>query len=802
MPSVYLGLATLKKIFTNQFSGFQMKTGLIKNSIILPETESREQDFIDGTTYLNQVSINGEVVNNIGNHIGLPDLFNTTTGISAIGRFGLMDAQSIGANYGMFPPEPSAWEKIYLGWETPKLYSGSTSKINITTGLAASVTDTTILKVPINSQEYFLVENRQQDALKNNMVLTIKKNNQIFTKSFTADTTGYYNITPDKIQGGVVIDVDEFDASAPGNGIVIWHIDEKIINAKIAENNINADPDNRGIFVVEADGVQEIGQKFETIFGTMIGDGNYQDFWYKGNKAKYYSNRFATDTKPNTKSNSGATNYLTFENFSSLSNKMSFNVSLGSVVKKFQLSLSGNAKTITQLSNGTDNYFYITDSGNLNKYNLNGEKLFSYNGFSDFKPAAVYYNNTEVVAGVTGNKINVYIKTASSEFVRTLPVENIVATTAPVISFTSGNPFLYVGYNNGILKIISIKNLLDANFNNSDVSIKITNSALKSIAVIDDQYAVTAQEGVYLGPGNYISVYSPNQISYSRNASAKTYLIVLGPNNNFSVFKGKEIVSSFTVSADTRINSFSLGQVDKSGENSILVSNGVKLEAYNIFGKLVDGFPVRFSQNYLFGSPLTVDLDAANTFETISINSIGDISFAGSKGKLDLFGGQLNIGSNQNTLMTVFTNSKSTFLTTLDELNRLSIWTLSNNPSTLGWNNLYGNETNSFSYIASIPSVNNNFFPLDKAYNWPNPAYGNSTNIRFFVSTDSDYSLKIFDIGGSLVYQGSGRTIGGTDNEIIWNVEKIQSGVYYANLEVTGSDGTSGNKIIKIAVIK
>lgn len=152
--------------------------------------------------------------------------------------------------------------------------------------------------------------------------------------------------------------------------------------------------------------------------------------------------------------------------------------------------------------------------------------------------------------------------------------------------------------------------------------------------------------------------------------------------------------------------------------------------------------------------------------------------------------------------MTVFTNSKSTFLTTLDELNRLSIWTLSNNPSTLGWNNLYGNETNSFSYIASIPSVNNNFFPLDKAYNWPNPAYGNSTNIRFFVSTDSDYSLKIFDIGGSLVYQGSGRTIGGTDNEIIWNVEKIQSGVYYANLEVTGSDGTSGNKIIKIAVIK
>lgn len=803
MPSVYLGITTLKKIFNSQFNGFQMKTGLIKNSIILPETESREQDFIDGTTYLNQVSINGEVVNNIGNHLGLPDLFNTTTGISAIGRFGLMDAQSIGANYGMFPPEPSPWEKIYLGWDSPKLYSGSTAKINIATGQTASINDTTILKVPINSQEYFLVENRQQDALKNNMVLTIKKKNQIVTQSFTADTTGYYNITPEKIHGGVVIDVDEFDASTPGNGIVIWHIDEKIINSKIADNKINADPDNRGIFVVEADGVQEIGQKFETVFGTMIGDGNYQDFWYKGNKAKYYTNKFGPDTKPNTKSNSGANSLLSFENFSSLSNKMSFNISLNQAVTKYQLPLNGSVKTMTQLSNGTDNFLFITNDAALYKYNFKGEKLFSYDAFSNFKPAAIYYNNTEVVAGVIGNKINVYIKTSNDEFVRTLPVENVVATAPPVISYNAGNPFLYVGYNTGILKIISIKNLLDANFTNNDITLNINYSNLKSIAAIDDQYAVTTPDRVFLGPGNYLSVLSPVQIGYSKSAAGKLSLIVLGPKNNFYVFRGKDIFSSFSVSSTAKINSFSLGQVDKSGENSILISNGNKLEAYSIYGKLVDGFPIRLSQNSLSGSPLTVDLDASNSFETVSINSIGDISFAGSKGKLDLIGGQFNAGSNQNTLMTLFTNNKSTSLATLDELNRLSIWTLSNSSSPLGWTNIYGSETNSLSAIANIPSsLTNNFFPSEKAYNWPNPVYGNSTNIRFFVSADAGYTVRIFDLGGSLVYQGSGRAIGGTDNEIIWDVTKIQSGVYYANLEVVGSDATSANKIIKIVVIK
>jgi len=40
------------------------------------------------------------------------------------------------------------------------------------------------------------------------------------------------------------------------------------------------------------------------------------------------------------------------------------------------------------------------------------------------------------------------------------------------------------------------------------------------------------------------------------------------------------------------------------------------------------------------------------------------------------------------------------------------------------------------------------------------------------------------------------------DNEIEWQIGKVQSGVYYANLEVVSSSGKSANKIIKIAVIK
>ncbi|MFA7229524.1 MAG: hypothetical protein WC061_10855, partial [Melioribacteraceae bacterium] len=161
MPSLYMGETSLKKIFGEQFTGFSTKSGAITNSIILPETESRELTAIDNSIILLELTINGAIVANITSHLGLPDLFNTETGISSIGLFGLSDAQAINANSGMFPPEPSPWEKIFLGWETPVTLAGiADKKINIANRLTASPNDTTLLKIPLNSSEYYLIENR------------------------------------------------------------------------------------------------------------------------------------------------------------------------------------------------------------------------------------------------------------------------------------------------------------------------------------------------------------------------------------------------------------------------------------------------------------------------------------------------------------------------------------------------------------------------------------------------------------------------------------------------------------------
>ena len=340
LPSVYLGDKALREIFNNDLTGFPINRNGKYNSMIIPETESREVQTFGGTV-LFQLSINGLLAASVASHLGLPDLFNTETGLSAIGRFGLMDGQAIFAYSGTFPPEPSAWEKIYLGWEEPVTIEPGNFNINVVTKNAASIGDTVILKVPINSSEYFLVENRMRDANSDGATITYIVNGETRTKTFIKDTTGFESFAVDSISG-VVVDIDEYDWAitntrsvdydyydpVPGGGIVIWHIDENVINQKIGENKINIDKNNRGVDVEEADGVQDIGERFTTIFGDeVVGEGFAEDFWFAGNPANLFKNRFSKDTRPNTNTNFGSNSLITFSNFSSKNNRMSFNLS-------------------------------------------------------------------------------------------------------------------------------------------------------------------------------------------------------------------------------------------------------------------------------------------------------------------------------------------------------------------------------------------------------------------------------------------------------------------------------------------
>jgi hypothetical protein len=132
----------------------------------------------------------GVFAHEYGHVLGLPDLYDIDYSSNGIGDWGLMSGGAWGAvsRPGDSPVHLCAWGKYALGWIDPVTVSEALTNQVIA---PASTHDDVYLFYPnnqIDSQEYYLIENRQLIG---------------------------------------------FDAGLPGTGLAIWHIDE----AKATDNN-------------------------------------------------------------------------------------------------------------------------------------------------------------------------------------------------------------------------------------------------------------------------------------------------------------------------------------------------------------------------------------------------------------------------------------------------------------------------------------------------------------------------------------------------------------------------------------
>ena len=79
--------------------------------------------------------------------------------------------------------------------------------------------------------------------------------------------------------------------------------------------------------------------------------------------------------------------------------------------------------------------------------------------------------------------------------------------------------------------------------------------------------------------------------------------------------------------------------------------------------------------------------------------------------------------------------------------------------------------------------------------------YTGKTHLRYFIRDNASVSIKVFDTAGDLVTSFAGPGVGGVDNEVVWDVSGIESGIYLARIEAKGPGG-SGVVIVKVAVVK
>lgn len=171
----------------------------------VPETEGQGVDPL------------GVICHEYGHQQGLPDLYNTASGATQVGKWSLMDGGVyVGTPPGSNPAHHDAWCKLFLGFSSPQTISftqGTNVSLNQAEMSRTSFIKTPLIVSDVGENEYFLFEYRR-----------------------TSGST--------------------YDNGIPGQGLMIWHVDDSIASdsTHLANNDVNNNSSRRGISVVSADG--------------------------------------------------------------------------------------------------------------------------------------------------------------------------------------------------------------------------------------------------------------------------------------------------------------------------------------------------------------------------------------------------------------------------------------------------------------------------------------------------------------------------------------------------------------------
>jgi hypothetical protein len=200
-----------------------------------------------------------------------------------------------------------------------------------------------------------------------------------------------------------------------------------------------------------------------------------------------------------------------------------------------------------------------------------------------------------------------------------------------------------------------------------------------------------------------------------------------------------------------------IADADGDGTQEVLIT-GVdgNVYAYRRDGQLVSGFPLAMNGPGL-GSLATADLDGDGKLELVGVSGNGYVH----------------------------------------------VWRLPESIAKADWPMFHHDAAQtSLNPAKETPVVvTGQLMPANLVYNYPNPTEGNSTTIRYRLNDDAQVMISIYDTAGDLVDELSGAGMGQVENEVVWNLQNVQSGVYLARVEAKGSSETAVT-IIKIAVVK
>jgi hypothetical protein len=383
------------------------------------------------------------------------------------------------------------------------------------------------------------------------------------------------------------------DVSLPASGILVWHVDERVIRQRLAHNLVNADSAYRGVRLVEADGINDLGVTFIDAFYQAAFDyGGAEDVFphttIRGGRAIADVWGLGPYTRPSTRSNDGGHTYL--EMMFGFSGPMQREFSLNfqndtvanfahgefSVIVRYDYLLHGWPRRaapdnffdpliteIRQSSSNNDNETVLAllgESGWFYLYSVNGSRRESYgNRTANISLFDYKRNPLDTVAGVTS------FDSIPGAFTFPTAIENRI----------------YIPSNQGVLHIYNSLNINDKETLTlpaapSTYICGISNRAW-ALGLVDGRVVIgsvsNARDTIILGLADASPV---NAIAVLKDNDDTETFAVIQDNGSLSIIKSAEVIADpQPVKVPNGIPPFTIvtGDLDNDGKPEIVVTD-------------------------------------------------------------------------------------------------------------------------------------------------------------------------------------------------------------------------------------
>jgi hypothetical protein len=849
IPSVYLSRDALSDLLEeSDFEGFPLQNSSISvtNSLIIPRTLSRSGEDVSGNRFVLPLSINGMLAFQVASHLGLPPLFNTETGRSGIGRFGLMDGAGIFAYNGLFPPRMSAWEKTYLGWAEPfDVNPRSEQEVRLT--YSSPGTPGSIARIPMSESEYYLVENRHRDPIGNGIEITIRQpGGEYITQTFSnTDTlfTQQQSGFADLLEPGVVTQVSHYDFALPGGlirnrqlngGILIWHIDESVITQKLSGGGVNNDPDRRGVSLVEADGARDIGRPVQIgLFENEI-NGSPFDFWWNGNDATsvtpsgeitLYENRFGPDTTPQNRTNSGSVAAFELYNFSDNLAEASFQIRPVSPYDNlYRLSHQSTISGL-QASIPSDSPYYRRYPLSLIPDRFDYPDLILIPGVNGLL-AYRFGSNSFTEPFHSGDPIRQPLF-YDEHRILTATLPDDPNTESELTALEIGDPEMTILFENSVAEPWSMMSLTQSgmiDFDGSEYRLDTeTNQITQTVDQV--QFRTDSQNGyraeirqselvIHTPEGTVVHSLAPfsdsNRIYAGLIQRAEKPDVYLVTDHEIHYYPAEDQYSrSVKIAEENLLNRPAVADLTGDGEPDFIFISPEhnRVQAINRNGAVISSFPIMPPPGVrLTGTPLMADLTGNGDQDLIITGSDGyslNLFFYNQQGELiegsPLYAGGNSEGDADGVHPVLFESGVAAMSPDGD----FRIWELPQLRD-IRWASPYGNSTR---YKAtSVVGDSDPGMPAfsllnrEETYNWPNPAR-DETHIRFQTSEAAEVTIRIMSYSGRTLYDRTVQSRGGLPEEIAVDTSGWASGGYFAVIRAR-LHGQTEQKRIHIAIAR